>query len=132
MFIIVDMYHLIADVWVAGDSYISKLEKRAKTRHIHSSLGAQNVKWIEQPGLNWLQLQPEIQFQAIHSIPPRAIVIHVGSNDLVQVKGVVIILSMKADLQHLVNNTLNTKITSFSATFPRTVLTKTKIQKNGI
>ena len=57
----VDMYHLIADVWVAGDSFISILEKRAKTRHIHS-LGAQsvqNVKRIEQPGIKWLQLQPE-------------------------------------------------------------------------
>ena len=90
------------------------------------------MNWIEQPGLNWLKLQPEIQFQAIHSIPPLAIVIHVGSNDLVQVKGVVIILSMKADLQHLVNNILKTKI-MFSAMFPRTVWARTKNpEKNGI
>ena len=51
----INVYYLIADVWVAGDSNISKLEKLAKARHIHSDLCAQNVqnvKWIKQPGMN--------------------------------------------------------------------------------
>ena len=109
----VDMYHLIADVCVAGDLYISKLKKQAKIRHIHSNLGAQNVqnvKWIEKTDIKWLQLQPEIQFQAVHSIPSRAIVTPVGSNDHAQVKGVVIIHNLKADLHHLINNFPNPKI----------------------
>ena len=88
----------------------------------------QNVKWIEQPGMNWLQLQPEIKFQAIHSILPRAIAMHVGSNDVIQVKGVLSIQNMEADLQNLVNIFPNTKI-MFSAMFPHILWTRKKSRK---
>lgn len=122
------MCHLITDVWVAGDSYITRLEERAYNRRIQSNLGASNVQmvhWIHEPGMHWPRLRPEIQFHALHNYPPRAIVIHVGSNDLAKVKSVVSVHDMKDDLQHLVDTYPNTKI-MFSAMFPRIVWTRTK------
>ena len=122
-----DICHLITDVWVAGDSYITKLQIRAYNRHIEYNLGAsnvQNVQWIHEPGMHWPKLLPEIQFHALHSYPPRAMIIHVGSNDLATVKGVELIHTMKEDIQHLVDTYPNTKI-MFSAMFPRMVWTRT-------
>ena len=67
----VDIYHLIADIWVARDSYIYKLENRAKPSHIYLIIGAknvQNVKWIKPSGMNWQQLQQKFssrQYKAL-------------------------------------------------------------------
>ena len=114
---------------MADDSYIIKLEKWAYDRYIGSTLAARNVqhvKWIHRPGMHWHELLPNIQYQAIHSYPPQAIVIHVGSNDLPKDKGVNTIRQMRDDLQHLVDNFPNTKI-MFSAMLPRMVWTGTKV-----
>ena len=113
---------------MVGDSYITRLEERAYTRHIELNLDASNVQcvqWIHIPGMKRSQLLKEIQFPAVYSHSPRAIVIHVGSNDLATVKGVVTIHAMKDDLLHLIDTFPNTRI-MFSAMFPRLVWTRTK------
>ena len=54
--------------------------------------------------MKWQQLLPKIQYAALHNAAPKAIVVHVGSNDLAYQKGVVLIHNMKDDLSNLVHS----------------------------
>ena len=114
---------------MVGDSYINRLEARAKVRQLKRTVGAskvQNVKWMGQGGMKWQQLLPKIQYAALRSAAPKAIVVHVGSNDLAYQKGVVLIHNMKDDLNNLVQPFTNSAI-FVSAMLPRIVWSGTQV-----
>lgn len=114
---------------MVGDSYINRLEARARTRQLESTVGAskvQKVKWMGQGGMKWQQLLPKIQYAALHNAAPKAIVVHVGSNDLAYQKGVVLIHNMKDDLSNLVQTFTNSAI-FVSAMLPRIVWSGTQV-----
>ena len=76
--------------------------------------------------MKWQQLLPKIQYAALHNAAPKAIVVHVGSNDLAYQKGVVLIHNMKDDLSNLVQ-TFTSSAIFVSAMLPRIVWSGTQV-----
>ena len=76
--------------------------------------------------MKWQQLLPKIQYAALRNVAPKAIVVHVGSNDLAYQKGVVLIHNMKDDLNNLVQTFTNSAI-FVSAMLPRIIWSGTQV-----
>lgn len=76
--------------------------------------------------MKWHQLLPKLQYAALHNAVPKAIVIHVGSNDLANLKGVAIIHNMKEDLINIIQTYTNSTI-FVSAMLPRIVWSSTPV-----
>ena len=68
--------------------------------------------------MKWERLLAEIQYLALHHAPPKAIIIHVGSNDLCDVKCNVMRQVMRKDLLELHSLLPNVKLLT-SAMLPR-------------
>ena len=76
--------------------------------------------------MKWQQLLPKIRYAALHNAAPKAIMVHVGSNDIAYQKGVVLIHNMKDGLNNLVQTFSNSTI-FVSAMLARIVWSGTQV-----
>ena len=93
---------LIPDFWIIGDSLISHVEDRASFRNL-KNLGLTNhqVHWIGKSGMHWNQLLSTLQFNMLYNPSPALILIHVGGNDLVNIKQGKLMKTVKNDLKYI-------------------------------
>ena len=62
-----------------------------------------SIKWVGRRGMRWHQLMHQLQDLAMHSPPPRALVLHLGSNDLTSVRCGTLRLFMRRDIRAIHN-----------------------------
>lgn len=104
-------------------------EQRAIFRHREHSLGLSSIagiSWSGSRGMKWAHLKHTLQYMALHKPSPKAIVIHLGSNDLGTVKSVDLRHAMKDDIFSLFKTFPNTTLI-VSALLPRIVWDRTSI-----
>ena len=112
---------LFSDVWIIGDSYIHWAEQRAATRHVASNLGIPgitSIKWLGIRGMHWDQLMNKIQYLGLHNAAPRAIMLHLGSNDIGSVRCNVLRQVFRRDILALAKM-FPTAVLMVSAMLPR-------------
>ncbi len=113
----------VTDVWFIGDSYVRRLQVRARFRGIDKNLKAQNIagiKWLGVGGMRWPDLKPKIRCWPKITTAPRAIVIHLGGNDLGSTVGCCLEHAVRQDLAFIQVMFPNCKII-FSQVIPRQV-----------
>ncbi|XP_075718009.1 uncharacterized protein LOC142759574 [Rhinoderma darwinii] len=90
------------EVWIVGHSFIFWAARRAEYRPLGLSLGVSSaeVHWKGIRGLRWVQLLPLIVEVSRECRGPIVLVIHVGGNDLGNVKLSELLSLIKADLGH--------------------------------
>ncbi|XP_045188224.2 uncharacterized protein LOC123546100 [Mercenaria mercenaria] len=73
-----------ADVWMIGDSIIHWAGERAKQRGRENLRlpGDRTVRWLTIRGMKWQDFHHVIQRERLFCTPPKAIVLHLGGNDL--------------------------------------------------
>ena len=92
---------LFSDVWFIGDSYVYWAERRAWARHIGTNLGVSNIgaiHWDGVRGMRWGRVRERLQHLALYNQVPKAIMLHVGGNDLGMCKSVVLSHLMREDI----------------------------------
>ena len=91
----------ISDLWIIGDSYVYWAEQRAAHRQLQHNLSLRQIKgisWAGSRGMKWSQLKHALQYLALHNPSPKAILIHLGSNDLGSLKSIEMRHAMKEDI----------------------------------
>ena len=102
-------------------------EQRAVFRHREHNLGLSKIAGIRWSGLHrmkWTQLSHTLQFMALHNPTPKAIVLHLGSNDIGTDKSIVLRHAMRQDIISLFETFPDTTLI-LSALLPRIVWDKT-------
>lgn len=125
---------LVTDVWFVGDSYVSRAEERAVLLKKDRNLGlscVQGIFWAGQGGMKWAQLKTTLQYKLLYNEPPRALVLHVGSNDLGMLKSIELRHAMKDDLLYILSM-LQGSVLIVSAILPRLKWDRTSIPTNKI
>lgn len=121
---------VFTDIWFVGDSYIHWAEQRALQRGISRILGVrgvnQNIVWSGHRGMRWDELNRDIQFLAMHNPVPRILIIHLGSNDLGDVRCSVMRRSLRSDILALHDMFPHTRI-CVSAMLPRIIWSRSPI-----
>ena len=96
-------------------------QDRASFRGMEEKLGIQaiqGIKWCGARGMKWRQLSHTIQLLGLHLPCPRAIVIHVGSNDIGSVPCHNLRRVIRRDL-FAIHNLFPTAVVIVSALLPR-------------
>ena len=94
--------NFLSDVWFIGDSLVHHAEEAAVAQG-NSNLHLQNgsIIWLGKSGMHWDQLQDVIQLEMLNRAPPAMIVIHLGGNDLVEVKQATLIKKISKDMAYI-------------------------------
>lgn len=96
-------YYILTDVWIVGSSLIhwAKVHAcQAKTPNLNLGHMGVRINWMGQSGMRWKQLVPRIKEELkVKTKPPAICVIHVGSNDLVDVPFCNLIRHVEGDLE---------------------------------
>ena len=74
----------LQQIWIIGSSIISRAEEHTKMRPTgtHHGLDKYGFTWVGMPGMSWINIVP-IVFRSIRCFGiPRALLLHVGGNDL--------------------------------------------------
>jgi hypothetical protein len=76
----------LKQIWIIGSSIISRAEEHTKMRSTGTHLGLDKygfkLTWVGMPGMSWINIVP-IVFRSIRCFEiPRALLLHVGGNDL--------------------------------------------------
>lgn len=125
---------LFSDVWFVGDSYIKRLHQNVIRRGMSDNMGVGNVahiRWIGVSGMRWNSLKNKIQYTALHNPPPRAVIVHLGSNDIELVKSHELERDMRQDLAFLHSTFPRSRII-VSAALPRLVWSRSDTPINLI
>ena len=102
-----DTWHFLfvysADVWVLGDSIPHWAGSRAvDTGKRNLCLpGTTHIGWWGVWGLTWSRLREVIQVNVTLNVPPRIIFIHLGGNDIVDLKTTAIINAIEREVSYL-------------------------------
>ncbi|XP_029449774.1 uncharacterized protein LOC115087134 [Rhinatrema bivittatum] len=88
-------------IWIMGHSYIYWAHIRTKRKTSSEQMGIPHSKaslfWLGKRGMRWVQLMPCI-LQYARQLPQPDIICHLGGNDLVAVKNIDLIITIKKDL----------------------------------
>lgn len=88
-------------VWIVGDSYVRRGERRARET-MGTNLGASaHVQWFGKGGMCWDDLLPPFRQCLEGRTAPEVLVIHCGGNDLGHFKSVLLLKATKRDLHDL-------------------------------
>ncbi|XP_053405693.1 uncharacterized protein LOC123547335 [Mercenaria mercenaria] len=91
-----------ADVWVLGDSIPFWAGKRAAdTGKPNLSLPDITIAWWGISGLRWTSFRHSVQTQVLLSSPPRAIILHLGGNDLTSLSSIELRELIETEVKYL-------------------------------
>lgn len=92
-------------VWIVGSSIVHWAGIFARSRRGGPSLGLQRrnvtIKWFGTPGMRWEQLTNFVEKKLADSPPPNYMVIHLGSNDLTNLKTKDLICNIECSILRL-------------------------------
>ncbi|CAI5763270.1 Hypothetical predicted protein [Podarcis lilfordi] len=90
--------------WVIGHSIVHWAADYARSQNCGHNLNIHpkvRFYWLAQRGMHWQSLMPMLRSAAATNGPPRVLIIHAGENDLVEQKGIALVLAARADLKSL-------------------------------
>ena len=88
-------------MWVLGDSIVHWAGVRAKATNKPNLRLHVDIAWWGERGLGWEGFRRSIESQVLLSSPPRLILIHLGGNDLVNIKTPTLWDTIKQEIAYL-------------------------------
>lgn len=88
-------------VWIVGHSFIFWAEHHPFARRASEQLGGRTVRWLSIRGLRWAGFVELVLGQEQVWGRPEWLVVHLGGNDLGQLKGIDLIWKIKGDMRRI-------------------------------
>lgn len=80
---------------------MSKVAAHAEKRTTNLGLSDNKVHWMGTSEMHWNQLLPTLHLKMMFNTPPTVLLIHLGGNDLVDIKQAKLMKSMRKDLKYI-------------------------------
>ena len=109
-----------SDIWIVGDCLISQADfwaSSASRMNLKLDPNQAKVRWLRSGSMKWQHLRSQVQWVGLHG-QPRIIILHVGGNNVVDIKMQKMKRIMKRDFNNLFKTFPNTLI-KWSEILPR-------------